>query len=75
MQNIKHYKTNKLIYTLQKPKSKNLVSFYYDKEDNWFIDIVEYSNKTGDIKNTSTIVQSTLEQTVNFYKGHGYEQI
>jgi hypothetical protein len=75
MENIKDYKNNKLIYRLQKEKSRNKVDFYYDKEDNWFVLAIEYVAKTGVVKSSSMLTKSSLQQWLEFYEGLGYKQI
>ena len=46
-----------------------------DLPDKWFIDVVEYRNKTGVITDTCTILSKELEEYIHFCGIDGHTQM
>ena len=59
-------------FTMSKPRSRNGILFRYDKDDDWFIDVVHYVRKTGEEVRVSHISGRSLEDWINSYISEGW---
>lgn len=73
--NIKEYGDCKILYKLTKKHSPQSVVFMEDRQDPWLIDVKYYQTKTGEIKDSFTILQSEVEERKNRLVRLGYKVV
>lgn len=72
-ENIKDYKNHKVLYQLTKTKALHNIIFVEDKNDDWFVYVLEYKKKSGEITDNSMILQSDCLTRLEHLKCCGYE--
>ena len=65
IENIKDYSKHVILYELNKPRAINNIKFVEDINDNWFVYVLEYKKKTGEITNNSMIIASDVATRLN----------
>jgi hypothetical protein len=73
IENIKDYSEHKVLYELSKPKSPHLIKFVEDLNDNWFVYVLEYKKKTGEITDNSMIIAADVTTRLTHLQNCGYE--
>jgi hypothetical protein len=72
-ENIKDYKNHKILYELTKKNALHNVIFVEDKNDDWFVYVLEYNKKTGVITYNSMIIHSDCQTRLEHLLNCGYE--
>lgn len=72
-ENIKDYNRHKVLYELTKNKALHNIMFVEDKNDDWFVYVLEYKKKSGEITDNSMILQSDCPTRLEHLKCCGYE--
>ena len=72
-ENITNFTKNKELFHLTKKRSPRAIKFMEDIADKWFVHVVEYKNKSGEIVNTSLIIAGDIEGWVTHLKNTGWE--
>lgn len=72
--NISQYKKHKLIARLKKTRSPHEILFSTSDPDGWFIDVIWYKKKTGEISDKSLIIKKDLDIWMRFQKSLGWEE-
>ena len=65
--NISQYGKRKLLYAMEKKRSPRRIEFRVDR-DGWFVDVVEFKKKTGEIVNVSIFTSKQVEDLVERYE-------
>jgi len=71
-ENIKDYSNYKILCTLTKPKSHNSKILIEDNKNSWFIYVISYNKKSGDIKNNEIIIKSDYDGWIKFLQNLGW---
>jgi len=75
MPNISEFKSYKLLHTLAKDKSNYKIAFMTNDKDNWFIEVIHYAGKNGNISNISTIIKQDMDTWLSFMISNGWVNI
>lgn len=59
-------------FTMSKKKARQKILFRYDKDDDWFIDVVHFESKSGKEVRVSHITGRSLEDWVSSYISEGW---
>ncbi len=73
IENIKDYSNHKVLYELTKPKSYHVIRLVEDVNDDWFVYVLEYKKKSGEIINNSMIIASDVATRISHLQDYGYE--
>lgn len=58
---------------LKKQKSRTMILFKPDKEDDWFVNVVKFEKKSGKQISNSLIIQKDVQQWLDGYIDKGWE--
>jgi len=72
-ENIKDFAKNKVLYTLEKPRSPQTIAFVEDKDDPWFVYVKYFKTKSGVITDSSMMIKSDIETLLIHLKRLGWE--
>lgn len=65
-----------VLHSLEKKRSPKKVDFVLPKGEDWFVDIIEYQKKSGEVKHTSMITMNDVETMVDRYcRISGYHEV
>jgi hypothetical protein len=70
--NISNYENLKILYKLSKPRSPQSIVFIEDENDPFLIDVKYYQTKSGEIKDSFTILKPDLENNIDKLLRLGY---
>lgn len=73
VENISEYNKHKEYCTLTKPKSYQSVKIVEDLNDSWFLYVITYKTKSGEITDTSMIIGSDYASRLDHLKQVGWE--
>jgi N-acetylmuramoyl-L-alanine amidase CwlA len=60
----------------KKPRAKTTIIFKPDKDDDWFIDVIQFETKSGKETSRSLIIGSDVEQWKRLFVSEGWiEQV
>lgn len=65
-ENIKDFNKHKELCTLSKPRSPHSIKIVEDINDSWFLYVLTYKNKSGDITDWSMIISSDYETRLRY---------
>lgn len=72
MRNISQYDNYKELFTLKRNRSGSRMLFCTNDKAEWFIDVIEYKSKSGEISDSYTIIKSDLEKFRKFNEKNGW---
>ena len=72
-ENIKDYSKNKILCKLVKPRAIYEIIIVEKLDDPWFLYVISYKPKTGEIMDISMIVSTDVNDRINHLKHVGYE--
>jgi hypothetical protein len=70
--NISDFKNFKKLYRFTKPRSPLCIELMIDAVDGWFINIVKYKKKTGEVTDNFNILEKEIDMWVIKYKEAGW---
>jgi hypothetical protein len=73
IENIKEYKEHKEICSLTKARSPHSIKIVEDINDSWFLYVLTYKNKSGDITDASMIIASDYESRATYLLDLGWK--
>lgn len=57
---------------LKKPKARTSILFKPDKEDDWFVNVIHFENKSGKETSRSLIIQKDVDQWLGGFLSRGW---
>ena len=69
MTNFAHYKT---LFTMEKDKSMNRIYFLTNDKEEWFIDVVTATKRSGKISLREIILKPQIKRWTEYYEENGY---
>lgn len=73
IENISDYSSYKVLHQFTKKRSPRSVMIVTDHNDDWFVYVLEYKTKTGEITYNSMIIKPDLEVRLSSLNREGYE--
>jgi len=70
--NIKYYKNYKKIALYEKPKSPYQILFTTNDPEGWFIEVIHYKKKSGEISDISHIIEKDLSKWMEWKETNGW---
>ena len=72
-ENIINYEKNKELYHLTKKRSSHSIKLVEDIDDKWFVYVLEYKTKSGEILHNSMIIAKDIDTWLSHLQHSGYE--
>jgi hypothetical protein len=57
---------------LKKPRARTSILFKPEKEDDWFVNVIHFENKSGKETSRSLIIQKDVQQWLDSLVGRGW---
>ena len=73
--NVSQYKENPILLRMEKPKSPLSVCFFQSLEDDFFVNVVRFKTKSGEISYDSMIIKPDFDQFVRSYERDGFSKV
>ena len=73
--NIEEFAEFKELLRMKKPRSPHRVLFCTDDPEGWFIQCVEYKNKSGKVVHDDCINKNSMPGWVSWHKNLGWEEL
>ena len=72
---LKDFSKNKVLYDLVKPRSQTSIRFVEDDEDPWFVNVLTYKVKTGEIVDNNYIIAKDIDTWLSHLSSMGYVNV
>jgi len=71
--NLTDFAKNKVLHELVKPRAQNAIRFVQDLEDPWFVYVLTYKPKTGEITDNNFIIAKDVATWLSHLSSMGYD--